>query len=50
MKLTLGGGAVGGGSTQILEKERTTVVLGAIERFSALFQERTTGFFRAIER
>jgi len=32
------------------QKERTTVVLGAIVRFSALFHEQTTGFFRAIER
>ena len=41
-----GGGGGGGVSAQIL-RERTTVVSGAIERFSALFQEQTTGLFES---
>jgi len=41
--LTLGGG--GGGVSARISRERTAVVSGAIKRFSALFQERTTGFF-----
>jgi hypothetical protein len=40
------GGGGGGVSAQIL-RERTTVVSGAIERFSALFQEQTTGLFES---
>ena len=43
------GGGRGSVSAQIL-RERTAVVLGAILRFSALFQERTAVFFRVIER
>ena len=41
--LTLGGGE--GGVRARISRERTAVVSGAIKRFSALFQERTSGFF-----
>jgi len=35
----------GGGVSAQISRERTAVVSGAIKRFSALFQERTIGFF-----
>ena len=40
----MGGGGAGGHE---FYKERIAVVLGAIKRFSALFQEQTTGLFES---